>query len=540
MIPDGIFRPGLELMTYLDGNLSSNGLDDPALDIRKFYLSWWTPQRTRPGPSDCLSSGTIKAALEDYRKQVALSMARIKPPFSIRNLADELNKPAYTWHSSAYDEQPNTPSCTRCRLYRAVAVGVMDQLRDTYNMVRACEVANEGESDIAMRRASGFNELFDAVVKKEYDLASVPSLDQAPDAQSGSGKGKEKQRFGPEVGILKELTKKLVREGGERGSSKWISGVCLTADDLLRLIRGADCQNVLPHSGYDAKLASGPLRSASDIDTTLESPSDEGLRFDTLSKDIITTIPDLSPSFYPRYLDMDVSGQLHGSARDRILNAFAKRVKVKAKKTKKLIMQEEVDQPTSFFVGGPEFDPRVALMPRRPWLMPRLPFIIPPTLGRLHVTNTDDIVGTESAADDAYPDHIEIPDSGEIPDHIEVSGSDDPRHIDIPNSPGILMIPESESSASSDIYVHDSDDAMDVVPPDEQTGASANNSGTIVIDNDTSSDSVDDHIELSSDHPNSPDHEMSDSAVIGRFGKDPATGRFTAASFANVPDDMVD
>ena len=28
-----LFQPGLELMTYLDGNLSSNGLDDPALGI---------------------------------------------------------------------------------------------------------------------------------------------------------------------------------------------------------------------------------------------------------------------------------------------------------------------------------------------------------------------------------------------------------------------------------------------------------------------------------------------------------------------------
>ena len=36
-------------------------------------------------------------------------------------------------------------------------------------MVHACEVANEAEKDIAIRRASGFNELFEAALKKECD-----------------------------------------------------------------------------------------------------------------------------------------------------------------------------------------------------------------------------------------------------------------------------------------------------------------------------------------------------------------------------------
>jgi len=38
MISRRAFRPSLELMTYLDGNLSSNGLDDPALGIELFHL----------------------------------------------------------------------------------------------------------------------------------------------------------------------------------------------------------------------------------------------------------------------------------------------------------------------------------------------------------------------------------------------------------------------------------------------------------------------------------------------------------------------
>ena len=66
MILDGVFRPGLELMTYLDGNLSSNGLDDPALDIQMFHLPWWTGLHSPTDISSYVSRATIKSALDDY------------------------------------------------------------------------------------------------------------------------------------------------------------------------------------------------------------------------------------------------------------------------------------------------------------------------------------------------------------------------------------------------------------------------------------------------------------------------------------------
>ena len=57
----------------------------------------------------------------------------------------------------------------------------------------------------------------------------------------GKGKGKEKQQFGPEVQELKKMAQELIREGREVTSSKWLSGVSLTEEDLLDLIRG--CQS---------------------------------------------------------------------------------------------------------------------------------------------------------------------------------------------------------------------------------------------------------------------------------------------------------
>src|SRR6266511_567291 len=124
-------------------------------------------------------------------------------------------------------------NCTRCRLYRAVAVRVMDQVHDTYNMAHGCEVANEAEKDIGIRRASGFNELFEAVLKKGCDageleagsgLGGEQQQDSEGEQQQDSESGSDKQQFGPEVEGLKNLIKKLVMEAGGMALLKWIWG----------------------------------------------------------------------------------------------------------------------------------------------------------------------------------------------------------------------------------------------------------------------------------------------------------------------------
>jgi hypothetical protein len=123
-----------------------------------------------PTGNSYLCSATLRLALDRYRRELVATLIDCGIPPNIPNYTNELNKPAYTWHSSVNDAQPNTPTdCTRCRLYRAVGVGLMDQVRDLHNMVQGCEIANEAERDIAIRQASGFNELHEAAVKKECE-----------------------------------------------------------------------------------------------------------------------------------------------------------------------------------------------------------------------------------------------------------------------------------------------------------------------------------------------------------------------------------
>ena len=231
-MPNAVFRPSIELMTYLDGNLSSNGLDDPALSITKYLLPWWTSPCAPTHHPSHLTAEFVESALIMYRSECeAARISSGAPHPCLGTLVNELNKPAYMWHSSTQDGLPNSATnCTRCRLYRAVAVGVVDQLCDTYNMFHACEIANQADKDVAIRRASGFNELYDAALKKEC----------SSDTGSGSGvqmdrkrKGKEKARFGTEVEDLKEMMKDLMRNSA---AVKWTWGVDLTEDDLCGLI----------------------------------------------------------------------------------------------------------------------------------------------------------------------------------------------------------------------------------------------------------------------------------------------------------------
>ena len=125
-----------------------------------------------------------------------------------------------------------------------MAVGVVDQVRDAHNMIHACEIANEAERDIAIRRASEFNELFEAALKKECEHNSGSG--SGGGLKVSKGKEKEKPQFGPEVENLKRWVTNMAKE---HASSKWTWGVDLTEDDLHGLIRGADQDDRFPHSG---------------------------------------------------------------------------------------------------------------------------------------------------------------------------------------------------------------------------------------------------------------------------------------------------
>ena len=118
------FRPSIDLMVYLDGNITSHGPNDPSLNVTEFHNAWWNGRDPPSKTSLIFSSSQVGLALEHYQKQ----LTTVPPTPFPDNSTPKLDKPSYTWHQSAQTQLPI--ACTRCRLYRAVAIGVLDQLRD--------------------------------------------------------------------------------------------------------------------------------------------------------------------------------------------------------------------------------------------------------------------------------------------------------------------------------------------------------------------------------------------------------------------------
>ena len=65
-----MFRPGVELLTYIDGNLSSYGLDDPNLQVTDFHLPWWGGPRKKINHTTYLSYSTLTVALAEHRNHL--------------------------------------------------------------------------------------------------------------------------------------------------------------------------------------------------------------------------------------------------------------------------------------------------------------------------------------------------------------------------------------------------------------------------------------------------------------------------------------
>jgi hypothetical protein len=263
----------------------------------------------------------------------------------------------------------------------------MDQVRNTYNMVHACEVANKAEMAIGLRWASDFNELFEAAVKKECRHNSEVEEDQMEspsgsvlvievgsesimevgsasssvsvnkiasgsvmDVGSGSGPSKQSGREIEGVEGLQQWMHKQLREAWSQGAHKWTWGFDLMDEDLATLVWGTD--NDLSYGSILSVISEECNPDA------LDNLDDEELHFDELSEWM--EIPELCfPEHTLIFILLDPNGnRMPESGPDPVSEAFAKRARA-ATKVRKLIMQDEVNQPKLFSNSG--FDPQVAV-----------------------------------------------------------------------------------------------------------------------------------------------------------------------------------
>jgi len=274
-----------------------------------------------------------------------------------------------------------------------VSLGVADKLRDVENKVHGMEIANAGERDIGMRRASGFNELYESVLKKEVELGHTSESGAILGMGSSSSLPRDKKEKHRNVLKVAEIVRAEAQEAwGESttnenlfggAESKWTWGVDLNSQDLWFMIRGADRLYQLPHSGYDDELASGKLQPSSPIPSasSIADMEDPDIMFDELTDDF-PFIRDLYPHEIPvaftfptlHYMAVGESDSgpekqsMTGSEYVSEPNAIKER-----NVQRKRAMQDEVNTPDQLS----DSDSHSILMkrnpPHRPWLGPPAP-----------------------------------------------------------------------------------------------------------------------------------------------------------------------
>jgi hypothetical protein len=110
-----------DFLLALDGGLGTAA--GHAAD--KFACDWWA----RPGiivDSQLLSAVTISECLEFHRRQAGADYVAPALP----SLQTPCHKPVYIWKPTAAVPISEDDSCCRCRLYCAIALGTVDELRD--------------------------------------------------------------------------------------------------------------------------------------------------------------------------------------------------------------------------------------------------------------------------------------------------------------------------------------------------------------------------------------------------------------------------
>jgi hypothetical protein len=302
--------------------------------VEKFESAWWTHASTididsaMKEPKKLLNINNIDSCLLFHRNQLSLSAAAasISPaapvPFSpapAESITPHHSMPVYIWKPDAASPILESDKCKRCRLYRAVSLGSQDERCDIHNLVHGMKVSFSFDKALTMRRASGFNQLYEYLSIKEQDPAvsaaaaaagqninntlpvSAPEIEDDESlprlVSSKSKKGKKISGRRAVASAVRLGAKAEVERMQNIPSLKWTWGVDMDASDLPALRRSVDTGNQLPHSGYDESLTHGSdTRTDSSVPKYL---GEEGF-FSEVSDHIRRPVPDLDLAEVPQ------------------------------------------------------------------------------------------------------------------------------------------------------------------------------------------------------------------------------------------------
>ncbi|KAF8816592.1 hypothetical protein BYT27DRAFT_7076595, partial [Phlegmacium glaucopus] len=221
---------------------AGSDLDDLAAVAESYHLAWWT-YGNPPSEDVVLSYSSMHDALEHHH-----AVTGIKGILPVK-----VNKAKYTWSRHLSDPKGFSLNCDRCRLYRGVSLGVLDNLQDLRHQVHGLEVASEYRVDQAGRRAAGFFQLYDTVLLKECE-----------DTQSTLAKGKAKVSKSRQANQVREVAAADLARLQDLPSLKWTWGPDLTEEDIHQLGKPTLPTAPPQHSGYEFSLPWGRCGKASE------------------------------------------------------------------------------------------------------------------------------------------------------------------------------------------------------------------------------------------------------------------------------------
>jgi hypothetical protein len=290
----------LDMMLILDaGNHPSHRTGT----VQHYEADWWTKDEA-PRIGDYLNFNRLASCLS-FHAQVCNESIK---SFSTGTGTD---KPV-AGHERMAPEPIIHLSCNRCMRYRGVAIDALQNIHSLRAQIQQQEATLEQQRLLIMRRASGFNKLYEAAVIKDTEVPvttlapaeteqlapSVTAHEDVPAPQPSAPQPSAPESSAPESSAPRQLRARKHFQQERRGTAaqraqskkakkptkltnaqlaeilrqhavaerdtltrhpslKWTWGEDLDRGDIRQLFRGADRNYELPHSAYDYSLKTG-------------------------------------------------------------------------------------------------------------------------------------------------------------------------------------------------------------------------------------------------------------------------------------------